>query len=216
MRRFVRLVTIAAVALMPAILVACEEEEETYAEQKEREAKQINAFLSDLNIEPISLSEFLKDTVTNNPETGPDFTKNEYVLFSDKGVYMQIVRRGEGRMMQSGERWDLNARYLELYVGTGDTMTMNRLETSADKMYVKRTGDTYTASFTSGVMANTYGNSVPNAWIMAFPYIKPGFLNGDASAKIRLIVPHNEGTQQAANSVYPTFYEITISTEKWQ
>lgn len=210
------LFAVVAAILMPVILTACEEEEETYAEQKEREAKQINAFIADHGIESISLSEFLKDTITNNPETGPDFTKNEYVLFSDKGVYMQIVRRGEGHMIPSGETWNLNARYLELFVGTGDTMTMNRLETSADKMYVKRSGDTYTASFTSGVMSNRYGNSVPNAWIMAFPYIKPGFLNGDASAKIRLIVPHNEGTQQAANSVYPTFYEITISTEKWQ
>lgn len=210
------LFAVAAAILMPVILTACEEEEETYAEQKEREAKQINAFIAEHDIESISLSEFLKDTITNNPETGPDFTKNEYVLFSDKGVYMQIVRRGEGHMIPSGETWNLNARYLELYVGTGDTMTMNRLETSADKMYVKRSGDTYTASFTSGIMSNRYGNSVPNAWIMAFPYIKPGFLNGDASAKIRLIVPHNEGTQQAANSVYPTFYEITISTEKWQ
>lgn len=213
MKRFYLALAVPALLLMP--MVSCDDEE-TYAEQKEREISQINSFLLENDVDVISLEDFLKDTITDNSETGPDFTRNEYVLFSDKGVYMQIVRRGKGRTMASGERWNMNARYHEIYVSTGDTLTMNRFQLGADKFYIKRTGDSYTASFTGGVMLQTYGSSVPNAWIMAMPYIRPGFLNGDASAKIRLIVPHNEGTQTAAQSVYPTFYEITISTEKWQ
>ena len=46
---------------------------------------------------------------------------------------------------------------------------------------------------------------------MIMPFIKPGLLNADG-AKVRLIVPHNQGTQLAASNVYPAFYEITITT----
>lgn len=211
-----RIYLVAAIAALFAVQFVSCDDEETYAEQKEREAKQINAYLAEHDIDVISLDEFLKDTITDNPETGPDFSRNEYVLFSDRGVYMQIVRRGQGREMKSGELWNLNARYVETYVGTGDTMTMNLFQDSADKLYIKRTGDNYTASFTSGIMSSAYGNTVPNSWIMVFPYIRPGFLNGESSAKVRIISPHNEGTRTAAQSVYPAFYEINISTEKWQ
>ena len=94
------------------LTVACDDTE-TYAEQKDRENKQIADFIKENNIQVIRMSDFLQDTITNNPETGPDFTKNEYVLFEDNGVYMQIVRRGTGRQMQDGDRWDMTARYYE-------------------------------------------------------------------------------------------------------
>lgn len=203
-----------ALAFSAVAVTACDDEE-TYAEQKAREARQINAFLSARNIDVISMEEFLKDTVTDNPVTGPDRSRNEYVLFSDRGVYLQIIQRGDGHAIASGETW-LNARYLEILISSGDTLTMNLRERSADEFHVTRTGDTYSASFISGILPALYGNSVPNSWIMAFPYITPGFLNGESSAKIRVIAPHNEGTQKAANSVYPTYYEISISTKKCQ
>lgn len=196
-------------------ITSCDDEE-TYADQKEREAKQINSWLDSHNIDVVSVVDFLKDTITNNSETGPDFSKNEYVLFSDNGVYMQIVRRGEGRQIEPDEMWNLNARYVEVYVSTGDSMTMNLYQPNPDVINLTRTGDNYKGSFVSGVMSDCYGNSVPNAWLMAMPFIKPGFLNGASSAKIRLIVPHNQGTQQAAQSVYPAYYEIILSTQKWQ
>ena len=197
-----------------AVLSSCDDEE-TYADQKEREANQINKWLDDHGIDVISMSDFLKDTITDNPETGPDYSRNEYVLFSDNGVYMQLVRRGDGRMISPGEIWNMNARFLERYIGTGDTMTMNLFEREPDQFYVQRRGDNYTASFTSGIMMSAYGNSVPNAWIMTFPFIKPkGVLNDSTSAKVRIIVPHNQGTQNAASNVYPTFYEITITKQK--
>lgn len=212
MRKFLLMFLAMACSFMS--LVSCDDEE-TYAEQKAREAKQINAFLAAQNIDVISMTDFLQDTITNNPITGPDKSRNEYVLFSDRGVYMQIIQTGDGHGLLQGENW-LNARFLEIYIATGDTMLMNLRERSADEFYVTRTGDTYSASFISGVMPKAYGNSVPNAWIMTLPYLTPGFLNGESSAKVRIIAPHNEGTQKAANNVYPAFYEISISTRKCQ
>ena len=91
-------------ALLSSMMVSCNDEE-TYADQKKREAEQINKWLSSHDIDVISLSEFLKDTITDNSETGPDVTRNEYVLFADNGVYMQIVRRGDSRSMDPDEMW---------------------------------------------------------------------------------------------------------------
>ena len=190
---------------------SCREKEETYADQKKREAKQINNWLSKNDIDVISMSEFLKDTITDNPETGPDKTRNEYVLFEDNGVYMQIVRRGDGRIMEKDETWYMNAKYVEQYVDDGDTLSMNLFQHEPDIFYVKYSGGSYTSSFISGIMSLKYGYSVPNAWLMVFPYIKPGVLNGEPAAKVRLIVPHNQGTQTASSSVYPAFYEIIIT-----
>ncbi len=198
-----------------SLLLSCKEKEETYAEQKEREARQVREWIDSHDIDCISLQEFLKDTVTDNPETGPDFTRNEYVLFEDNGVYMQVVRRGNGHQISAGDTWYMNARYVEVYLGTEDTMTMNIYQQSPDIFYVKRVGDNYSASFTSGIMSRAYGYSVPNSWLMVMPFIKPGLLNGDG-AKVRIIAPHNQGTQAAAQSVYPTFYEILITKQKNQ
>lgn len=200
---------------VPSLLVSCDDEE-TYAEQKERERRQIEDFLAANNIDVITVQEFMKDTITNNPETGPDKSRNEYVLYPDKGVYMQIVRKGDGRRMESGERWFMNARYKEVYIPTGDTLSMNMYNTYPESFTITRTSDSYSASFTYGIMATKYGAAVPKAWIMAFPFITPGVLNGESAAKVRLIVPHDQGTGTAATNVYPTFYEISITTEKWQ
>ena len=93
------------------LFVACDDTE-TYAEQKARENKQIADFIKDNGIQVIKMSDFLKDTITNNPETGPDFSKNEYVLFDDNGVYMQIIRRGTGQQMQDRlPRWYRSGRH---------------------------------------------------------------------------------------------------------
>ncbi len=196
-------------------LSSCDDEE-TYADQKEREATQIHDWLIKHNIKPITMADFIKDTITNNPDTGPDSTLNEYVLFEDNGVYMQIVKRGGGRLIESDETWFVHARFKEIYIPNGETMSLNLYDREPDEFSIERTGANYSASFISGVMykiyCNSYGNAkIPNAWLMPFPYIKPGML--DDAAKVRLIVPHNQGTQKAASSVYPTFYEITLTTK---
>jgi len=211
-----KILNIAFAILASTVAFTSCDDEETYADQKEREARQIRKWISDNDIDVISLSDFLKDTITNNPETGPDFTRNEYVLFEDNGVYMQIIRRGTGKIMQSGDRWNMNARYVERYVSNGDTISMNKFESEPDIMFVERTGDNYSARFMVGsMMYNIYSSpAVPSSWIMVMPYIKPKLLNGESSAKVRLIVPHNQGTQTASANVYPTFYEIEISKQQ--
>ena len=178
---------------------------ETYAEMKEKEKAHIEDFISDQGITVITKAEFEKDTIT-------DVENNEFVLFEDKGVYMQIVRRGEGKMMEDGDRIVFMVRYLEQNIESGDTISAN-LYASLDYFTCKREGDSFTASFTQGYMLNIYGSSaVPSGWLVPLSYVTPGRPN-DKGAKVRLIVPHGQGTATASQYVYPTYYEITYIPE---
>ena len=178
---------------------------ETYAEMKEKEKAHIEDFISDQGITVITKAEFEKDTIT-------DVENNEFVLFEDKGVYMQIVRRGEGKMMEDGDRIVFMVRYLEQNIESGDTISAN-LYASPDYFTCKREGDSFTASFTQGYMLNIYGSSaVPSGWLVPLSYVTPGRPN-DKGAKVRLILPHSEATSIAAQYVYPTYYEINYIPE---
>ena len=178
---------------------------ETYAEMKEKEKAHIEDFISDQGITVITKAEFEKDTIT-------DIENNEFVLFEDKGVYMQIVRRGEGKIMKDGDRIVFMVRYLEQNIESGDTISAN-LYASPDYFTCKREGDSFTASFTQGYMLNIYGSSaVPSGWLVPLSYVTPGRPN-DKGAKVRLIVPHGQGTATASQYVYPTYYEITYIPE---
>lgn len=181
----------------------------TYNKLKEIEATQIKKWISDYNIKVDGPTSLLKDSTSNVED-------NEYALFADLGIYMQIVRCGDGSPIEDGETRYYDARYVEVNIGTGDTLTSNLFQQEPDAFYLRRTGDNYTGSFTSGLMERTYGTPVPNAWILPFLYIKPGTMSGSSAAKIRLIVPHIHGTQKAAAEVYPTYYEIIITSQKWQ
>jgi len=198
------------------LMTACRDTE-TYAEQKEKERDAILAYLEDNDITVISVDEFLKDTVTNNPVAGPDSTLNEYVLFPESGVYMQIIRRGQGSTLQSGESKTYNVRYVEYDILHDDTLSLNIYQASPDVMVCSRTSDYFTASFVSGIMYTYYNSSsVPKGWILPMTYLKPGFYNGEQASKVRMIVPHTYGTSSAIQSVYPCFYELTITHQKWQ
>lgn len=212
MRHFLRMVFM---TLAASVLLAGCNKTVTYAEQKEKERQSIDRFIEDNGIDVITLEEFLKDTVTDNRETGPDFSRNEYVLFPESGVYMQIVRRGTGTALQKNENKVYNCRFVEYDIANRDTVLLNLFSTNPDEMTCKRIGDNYTATFTSGYM-QTYGTSVPAGWLVAMPFIKPAFYNGEPSAKIRLIVPHDKGTSTAMQSVFACYYEIILMTKKWQ
>lgn len=202
MRKYI---TVAIAALLTLAWSSCEDVE-TYAEMKEKEKANIENFIREQGIKVITKEDFKVDTITNIEE-------NEFVLFEDKGVYMQIVRRGEGRMMEDGDRGIFMARYLEYNIETGDTLSGNLYASYPDYFTCKREGDSYTASFTQGYMMSIYGTSaVPTGWLVPFGYIKPGRPN-DKAAKVRLILPHSESTALAAQYVYPTFYEITYIPE---
>ena len=181
---------------------------ETYAEMKEKEKACINDFIREQGIKVIDMETFKANGCTT------DTAKNEFVLFKDKGVYMQIVRKGGGRMMEDGDRGVFYARYLEQNIETRDTLSGN-LYASPDHFNCKREGDSFSASFTQGYMLSTYGNSaVPSGWLVPFSYITPGRPN-DKAAKVRLIVPHSEATSIAKQYVYPTYYEISYEPEKF-
>ena len=193
-------------ALVSIAFTACEDYE-TYAEQKEKERAHINDFIFERGITVIDMETF----VANDSTT--DVSKNEYVLFEDKGVYMQIVRKGEGEMMQDGDRGVFMARYLEYNIADGDTISGNLYASTPDYFTCERNGDTFSASFTQGYMYGIYGSAVPKGWLLPLSYITPGRPN-DKAAKVRLIVPHGEGTSNAAQYVYPTYYEITYIPER--
>ena len=197
---------IALWTLLAVVLGSCQDYE-TYAEQKEKERNHINDFIAEHGIKVIDMETFIANDSTT------DVSKNEYVLFDDKGVYMQIVRKGEGEMMQDGDRGVFMARYLEYNIADADTISGNLYAATPDYFTCERKGDTYSASFTQGYMYGIYGSAVPKGWLLPLSYITPGRPN-DKAAKVRLIVPHGEGTSLAAQYVYPTYYEITYIPER--
>ena len=206
MKRFFYIVLMAVFA---TVWCSCEDYE-TYAEMKEKEKAYITDFIKEQKIQVIDMATFKAQGDSTSVE------KNEFVLFKDKGIYMQIVRKGEGRMMDDGGRLGVVARYVECNIETGDTISGNLYEDNkelVDFFYVTRTGDSFSASFTRGHMYSIYGSSaVPNGWLVPFSYITPGRPN-DKAAKVRLILPHSESTSIAAQYVYPTYYEITYILE---
>ena len=118
-----------ALVMCGVFLSACNDDE-TYAEKKDKERKAINSFLQrDVaivsaegdtvcrvgRIHPISEKQFRGQDSTTNLEN------NEYVLFKGTGVYMQIVRKGEGSPMKSGESKQILCRFLEYNI-LGDSI----------------------------------------------------------------------------------------------
>ncbi len=198
---------IAIISMFATLWCSCEDVE-TYAEMKEKERGYINDFIREQGIKVIDVETFTAQGDSTSVE------KNEFVLFKDKGIYMQIVRKGAGRMMEDGDRGVFMARYLEYNIETGDTISGN-LYASPDYFTCKRNGDSFSASFTQGYMMTTYNSSaVPTGWLVPFSYITPGRPNNKA-AKVRLILPHGESTSLAAQYVYPTYYEITYEPDPY-
>ena len=197
-------------------LTSCDDDE-TYADQKDREREAINAYIVKNGIKVISEQEFqAKDSVT-------DVSKNEYVLFENTGVYMQIVRKGCGKKLKNGETSTILCRFDETNLLTDSLqLSNNNLYWSAivDKMTVNNTSGTFTAWFdtSSSLMYTAYGKSygttaVPNGWLVPLTYINIGRPSepGDQIAKVNLIVPHTQGQYYASANVYPCLYNITLS-----
>lgn len=202
------------------LLVACAvvsgcSKDETYAKKKKREKANIDNFISEHGITTISVSEYLKKGYTLNPETYPDSMVNEYICFADKNVYMQIINIGQGDTLKEGESKAYTVRFLEYNIQSRDTILYNFFESSPDCISISLSEGVYSATFTSGVMYNAYGASVPTGWLIPFEFTTPGFYNSRA-AHVKLILPHNEGSSTAAANVYPAYYELYISPEKWQ
>ncbi|MDD7317603.1 MAG: DUF4827 domain-containing protein [Prevotella sp.] len=185
---------------------------ETYAEQMEKENDAIKLFIRENKIKVISENVFEQQGFTT------DVASNEYVLFNSSGVYMQIVRKGCGELIQNGERATILCRFTEKNILTDSIMLDNRIyhqfSSILDKMVVTNTSGTFTASFdmNSSLMYHAYGSaSVPSGWLAPLPYIKIGRQSDkeEEIAQVNLIVPHSQGQSYATAGVYPCFYTIT-------
>jgi len=192
---------------------------ETYAEMKKKERNAIEAFIKDNKlVGPINV---ISESTFYAQDSLTDYTKNEFVLFQEDGVYMQIVRKGEGQSVvemakaftDSTLYTSVLCRFYEWDIEHADTTCTNvgRTSSMVDKLqltYAHR-GRSYSASFTQGYMLQRYGSVVPKGWLKPLDYIRLS-RNSGRIAKVRLIVPHSSGTSNASSYVLPFFYEITF------
>ena len=218
--------TFLGLMLMFAGFVSCSDDQ-TYAEQKDKERNAIDAFLKrDVTIvgasgdticnvgviKVITEEEFLAQDSTTNLEN------NEYVLLASSGIYMQIIRKGVGEKIEMGQTRQIVCRFVEFNI-LGDSLLLRNdvsyWHPTPDIMSVTNTSGTFSAKFNtgslSGAMYQTYGEEkVLDGWLAPFPYIRIGQQKTEEGeiAKVRLIVPHTAGQSNAASNVYPCFYEI--------
>lgn len=190
----------------------------TYAEMKEEEADAINKFILENNIKVISEKEFIEnDTVTK---------ENEFVLFDKSGVYMNIQYRGDGEILKEG-RYNISSRFLEICIkdveelgfSAGDTLAHNIYSPYSENFLLTiGSSGSYSASFTDMAQSSMYSfyetADFPSGWLVPFAYLKmKSYISAppsDKIARVRLIVPHSEGTASfATRYVYPCYYEIT-------
>lgn len=202
-RLFIALTTLCCLA----IFVACDNYE-TYGEKKEKERDAISEFISDSSIVVISEETFhAHGDVT-------DTAKNEFVYLNNSGVYMQIVHKGCGSPIRDGERTTLIMRFYERCIMDDTQIGNDTSPYQPDYMVVERTGNTFTASFTTdGLMYSTYSSaSVPTGLITPLSYINVGRPRSadDHISEVRLIVPHTQGHTVASSYVYPYYYEISL------
>lgn len=211
--------------LMAVVLASCEDYE-TYGDLKAQERDAIDRYISQNNIRVISETQFQAQGQTTN------VTDNEYVRLDRTGVYMQIIRKGCGSPLENNKLVNVLCRFREYNIKGDTTLIFNdhqaymyvsslgqSIDVSqyVDKMSVTRSGTTFTASFVSGMMMNYHGStSVPAGWLVPLNYINVGRPESadDEIAKVRLIVPHSQGSADASSSVYPCYYEITYVREK--
>ena len=212
-------ISYAIVLLLALVLTTSCNDYETYSDMKEKERDAIERFIAKEGIQVISEETFKAQGYTTN------LSSNQYVRFSRNGVYMQIVREGCGEKLEENKKVNVLCRFYEKNIQTDSILVRNDthayLSTTTgsmdvsqylDKMSVTRNGTTITASFLSGMMVQYHGStSVPGGWLVPLNYVKIGRPENldEETAKVRLIVPHSQGTADASSSVVPCFYEIS-------
>lgn len=223
--KYQNIIAAISLALVACFTLSSCEEEQTYAEQKKAERRAINTFLSKgctaladdskdtlLHVEPITV---ITEHQFAEQDSTTDISKNEYVLLSASGVYMQIVRRGTGKKLQQGESSRVICRFMEYNISGDSLQTFNNTAyyiAVPDEMTVSNSYGTITGSFITGMMIKNYGSkSVPEGWLIPLNFINLGRQSSpnEDIAKVRIIVPHSSGQTSAVKSVYPCFYEIT-------
>lgn len=209
MTKTLRLLLCAVIAV--AAFASCSDSE-TYADQKKKERAAVNRYIANQKIKVISEAQFEAQGETT------DTAKNEWVLFDGTGVYMQILRKGCGEKLKDGETADVLCRFNEYNILESDsTLQATNIYSYTwlvDRMTVKNTSGTYSASFdtSSSLMYNTYSSAaVPSGWLVPMAYVNIGrpMSDTDEIAKVKLIVPHTQGQSNASQNVYPCMYELT-------
>lgn len=221
MRKF--LVSLSALCCLMALLFSSCNKGETYAQMKDKEKDAIQHFLQTNHftgpITVITEDKFKAQEYTTNLQN------NEFVLFNDNGIYMQIVSKGVGQTMvemaTAEEEKDstinkvILCRFLEYDIENGDTVITNLYSPNkVDKMMCEYShrGRSYKATFTEGEMMSKYtmSKAVPTGWLKPLDYIRLAKSAGQGElAKVRLIVPHSSGTANAGTYVLPMYYEIS-------
>ncbi len=190
---------------------------ETYAKQKAKEKSAIGRFLRENEfVGPITV---ITESQFYAQDSTTDVEKNEFVLFNEDGIYMQIVRKGEGPTMVelAKEKEDstvtrpLLCKFLEYDIESADTTNSNIYKSSIEDVMMctySHYSRSYTAWYTAGVMLSAYGSNVPKGWLKPLNFIRLTKVAGE-EAKVRIIVPHSSGTNNASGYVLPFYYEIT-------
>jgi len=223
----------AAVTVMAVLMCTSCNSEETYAEQKKHERETVDAFLKRYFVIRAADGTVLLDVGKINPITEVQFASqgettdlltNQYVYFSSSGVYMQILSKGSGEKLESGESTRLCCRFLEYNIMADSVQTSNwgnTYVTNPEMIDVSNSYGTFTATFATDVywgsiFNDVYGStSVPEGWILAMRFLclDNAQREGGEKAHVRLIVPHSMGQANAMQNVYPCFYDLTFEEQ---
>lgn len=141
---------------------------------------------------------------------------------------MHVDNRGPGKEVLGDGAYEMVARFVEIALQTrsdlgftaGDTLLANfhvsnpSYTIKGEDFKLTISGESYSASFTRNDSYSMYGmygtQSVPSGWLIPFRYLTPGYTtSSEKIARVKLIVPHSQGTSSATQSVYPCFYELT-------
>ena len=126
--------------LLAIVALASCSDSETYADMKKKERSAINRYIANQKIKVISEDVFNAQNQTTNVD------KNEWVLFDGTGVYMQIVREGCGKKLESGKTEKILCRFNEYNILESDsTLQCSNIYSylwEVEKMTVKNTSGT--------------------------------------------------------------------------
>lgn len=215
-----KILLLACLVISAIGLTSCDDTE-TFAEKREKENTAIAKFIAGSTITSSKLFDkpiqVISEIDFESADCKTDTALNEFVLFEQSGVYMQIVREGCGEKLKSGETATILCRFDEYNILTDSLQLSNNniyFQHIPDKMTVTNMYGTFTGTFDgeSSIMAAAYqSTSVPGGWLIPLRYINLGRQSkpDEEIAKVRIIVPSAQGHYYASANTYPCYYEIT-------
>ena len=185
--------------------------QKSYAEMLKEEKELIQRFIEKENIQVITPEQFYAQDSTT------DVTKNQFVLFKDNGVYMQIVNKGKGRKAENGD--EVTVRFMEENLSTGDSISSLGISAYLDVFRYVKTSTAVKGQLidNGGLMYNyygpNYGTSIPSGWLVPLEYVKLSTSVSDR-AYVQLILPAKMGQGDAIKYVYPCYYKLFYQLPK--